>query len=277
MNDTAPPSGQNAATLAALPLAELRMRCTKNAPAVAAYGKWPAHIDISKSLTARIPAADRPAGGLDAGLATALGLIPAHAAPLAAMLHAAYTPAAVEQIRAEIVKTDAGAWRVKDADSAACWWLAACRLCIEGDDVDEKTFRRQLLDFQKLVDDARARKTAAESMLNEMVTSFDTRRGYAFGTMDGAIQGAYIAGHDVAVLHHQTRNLYFIGTFRATLGLENFPFAADTDDKGRPTSGPVHGSRQFVKCATEGEMQAALESVKKHFDKAPAVAKPPKP
>jgi hypothetical protein len=39
----------------------------------------------------------------------------------------------------------------------------------------------------------------------------------------------------------------------------------------------VHGSKQFVKCATEAEMQAAMESVKKHFAKAPGPTKPPTP
>jgi len=268
---------QNAAALAALPLAGLRALCARNAPAVAACGQWPAHIDVADSLTARIPAADQPASGLDAGLATALGLMPAHAAPLAATLHAAYTPAAIEQLRADIEQTPGRVWRVKEADSPTCWWLAACRLCIEGDAVDEKTFRLQLLDFHTLATDPQARKAAAENMLNEMVRSFDTARGYAFGTTDGAIQGAYIAGHDVAVLHHQTRDLYFIGTFRPTLGLENFPFADGTDEKGRPTSGPVHGSRQFVKCASLTEMEAAMESVKKHFAKTPAAPKPPHP
>lgn len=277
MHDTSDIPLQNAAVLAALPIAQIHALCVKNGRAVAILGEWPAQIDVAESLAGRIPTADTPRSGLDAGLATALGLMPPHAGRLAATLHAAYTPAAVEQIRAEIEKTQSGRWQVADAHSATCWWLAACRLCIEGDEVNEKTFRRQLLDFHALVTDAAARKAAADSMLNEMIRSFDTRRGYAFGTVDGALQGAYIAGHDVAVLHHQTRNMYFIGTFRPSLGLETFPFANGTDDRGRPTSGPVHGSRQYVKCATEAEMQAAMESVKKHFAKSPATATPPKP
>lgn len=268
---------QNAAALAVLPLVEIRALCDANGQMVAALGKWPAHINISESLTARIPATDHKSSGFDAGLATALGLIPPHAAALTATLHAAYTPDAIAQVRAEIEKTSDGTWHVKDADSATCWWLAACHVCIEGDDVDEKIFREQLRDFQKYIDDPAARLAAANLTLNDMTQSFDTKRGYAFGMVDGAIQGAYIAGHDVAVLYHQTRDMYFIGTFRPTLGLEKFPFATGADEKGRPTSGPVHGSKQFVKCATEAEMQAAMESVKKHFAKAPGPTKPPTP
>lgn len=268
---------QKAVTLAQQPMATLRVICNTNGAAVAALGAWPTHINIENSLTARIPDDDAPSSGFDAGLATALGLMPAHAASLTATLHAAYTPTAVEQVRGDISKDAEGTWHVKDADSATCWWLAACRLCIEGDDVDTQTFRRQLNDFQKLTDDPAARLAAANSMLNGMVSSFDTTRGFAFGTVDGAIQGAYIAGHDVAVLHHPTRDIYFIGTFRETLGLENFPFADAVDEKGRPTSGPVHGSKQFVKCAREAEMLAAVESVKKHFRQMPRPAKPPVP
>ena len=268
---------QNAATLADQPMATMRVICNGNGAAVAALGAWPAHIKIAESLTARIPDTDAPASGFDAGLATALGLMPAHAAALTATLHAAYTPAAVEQIRREIDKNIDGVWHVKNADSPTCWWLAACRLCIEGDDVDTQTFRRQLRDFQKLTDKPTARLAAANDMLNDMIHSFDTQRGFAFGTVDGAMQGAYIAGHDVAVLHHQTRDMFFIGTFRQSLGLEKFPFAQATDEKGRPTSGPVHGSNQFVKCATEAEMLAAMESVKKYFTKTPNAAKPPAP
>ncbi len=268
---------QNAAALASLPIAEIRALCDANGQMVAALGKWPAHIKISESLGSRIPAADNKSSGFDAGLATALGLIPPHAAVLTATLHAAYTPDAIAQVRAEIEKTSDGAWRVKDAHSAACWWLAACHVCIEGDDVDEKIFREQLRNFQKYMDDPAARLAAANLTLNDMTQSFDTKRGYAFGMVDGAIQGAYIAGHDVAVLHHPTRDMYFIGTFRPTLGLENFPFATAMDEKGRPTSGPVHGSKQFVKCATEAEMQTVMESVKKHFAKTLASAKAPRP
>lgn len=272
-----PIAPQQAAALAAQPMASLRMLCHTNGGAVAALGQWPAHIRIEDSLTARIPDDSTASSGFDAGLATALGLMPAHAAALTATLHAAYTPAAIEQLRSDIEKSTNDTWQVKNAGSATCWWLAACRLCIEGDDVDVQTFRRQLHDFQTLADNPAARLAAANDMLNGMISSFDTKRGFAFGVTDGAIQGAYIAGHDVAVLHHTGRDMYFIGTFRETLGLENFPFATDVDEKGRPTSGAVHGSRQFVKCATETEMTAAMESVKKHFAKSPRPAKTPAP
>lgn len=253
----------SAKEIARQPLETIAARVEQNAAQVAALGVWPAHISLSDSLTARVPSAGQKRSGFDAGLAVSLGLIPPHAQPLLAGLHAAYTPALVTQVRAEIEQqpNNNSAWQVKNADSATCWWLAACSLCIEGDEVDEKTFRQQILDFQTLIDDPAARQTAATKTLNDMTCNFDTKRGYAFGTVDGAIQGAYIAGHSFGVLHHQSRGLYFIGTYLPTLGLEAFEWDKTTDDKGRPTSGPVHGSRQFVKCASKTEMVRAVKVI----------------
>lgn len=237
--------------------------------AVAVLGHWPIHIDREASLSGRIPAEDTTASGFDAGIACALGLLPAQAEKLAATLHAAYTPDAVSAVRASITQQN-GTWQVKDADSAACWWLAACSLCLDGDDVDAATFRGQLQDFDTLQKNPVARKAAAEKTLRAMCASFDTHRGYAFGTQDGCMQGAYIAGHDVAVMYAAHHGVYFIGTYRESLGLENFGWGTAKDDKGRPKSGPVHGSRQFVKCADESELAAALDAVRLP---APAAAK----
>ena len=246
-------------------------------PHIAAIGAWPAWIDIESSLVKRIPTAAQTASGFDAGIACALGLIPPHAEKLAATLHAAYTPEAVADVRASIGHEN-GTWQIKDAQSPACWWLAACSLCLDGDDVDLATFRRQITDFAKLAADDAARKTAAEKTLNDMCRHFDTARGYAFGDRDGCMQGAYIAGHDLAVMHAKHHGVYFIGTFHPSLGLETFNWGTDTDDKGRAKSGPVHGSRQFVKCANESELAAAVAAAQKHLSAptaAPKAAKPP--
>lgn len=267
----------HATDIAHQPLEAIAARVEQNAPKVAALGAWPAHISVSSSLTARVPVAGQKRSGFDAGLATSLGLIPAHAQPLLAGLHAAYTPALVTQVRAEIEQQPLNSgttWQVKNAESATCWWLAACSLCIEGDEVDEKTFRQQLLDFQKLIDDPATRQTAATNMLREMTQSFDTKNGYACGTVDGAIQGAYIAGHSFGVLHHQSHGLYFIGTYLPSLGLENFAWDQGTDDQGRATSGAVHGSRQFVKCASKAEMERAVHQVQESLRAKPAPHSP---
>ena len=84
------------------------------------------------------------------------------------------------------------------------------------------------------------------------------------GTVDGCIQGAYLQGHRFGVHYHESFGLWFIGTYESTLGLEDFSWAEATDGQGRPTSGPVFGSRQFVKCATVGELTEALKVVVAH-------------
>ncbi len=257
--------------LATLDAEALQAHARAAGATVAKAGAWPAWIDIESSLVNRIPANGTAASGFDAGIACALGLMPPHAEKLVATLHAAYTPAAVSDVRAGIDAQN-GAWHIKDAQSPACWWLAACSLCVEGDDVDLATFRKQITDFAALAADDGARKAAAEKTLSDMCRNFDTARGYAFGTRDGCMQGAYIAGHDMAVMHAQHHGVYFIGTFHPSLGLENFGWSKDTDDKGRAKSGPVHGSRQFVKCASESELAAAVAQAQKHLGiAAPAV------
>jgi len=267
------PAQNLAKTLTALAPEDLRARVAANAARIAQLGSWPARIDARDSLADRIPADGETAAGFDAGIACALGLMPPQAEKLAATLHAAYTPAAVTEVRAAITKDTDGRWHIHDADSATCWWLAACSLCTEGDTVDAEMLRTQIHRFAALHGDENARRSAAEKTLNAMCASFETARGYAFGSKDGCMQGAYIAGHDVAVMHAAHHGVYFIGTFHPSLGLENFGWGTATDEKGRAKSGPVHGSRQFVKCADESELTLALKAVRLY---GPA-AKSPRP
>jgi hypothetical protein len=84
-----------------------------------------------------------------------------------------------------------------------------------------------------------------------------------FGTVDGCMQGAYVAGHSFAVMWQEEYGIYFIGTYLPSLGLEGFEFADGKDGEGRATSGAL-GS-QFVKVATEEELARALEVVVAHL------------
>jgi hypothetical protein len=95
-----------------------------------------------------------------------------------------------------------------------------------------------------------------------MSQSFWVEDGVAFGTEDGAMQGAYLAGHDLAVVHDRQAGLYFVGTFQETLGLEEFPWGESVDEQGRPRSGPVHGSHQFIKAASTEEYQRVLATLR---------------
>jgi hypothetical protein len=195
------------------------------------------------------------ASGFDAGIACALDLIPRERQKLAACLHAAYTPAAVEQVRGEA--------RALDPDSQTCWWLAACSVCREGE-LTPEDFSQQVAAFTVLARSPHLRLVAAQATCEAMSRSFWMQDGIAFGTEDGAMQGAYVAGHDVAAVHDEKAGLYFVGTFRETLGLEGFPWSDAVDESGRTCSGPVHGSRQFVKAASAEEYRRVLAALRAH-------------
>jgi len=228
----------------------------KNAGRVASLGNWPPYIP-AESLLSRIPA-DTKGSGFDAGLACALDLIPRNKQRLSATLHAAYTPEAVAQVLKES--------ETMDPDSETVWWLAACHVCDEGAVVDEDHFLWQIHDFKNLVSNAEARVEMARDELEVMQSTFETETyGFPHGIVDGCIQGAYLVGHQFGTIYAKEYNLYFIGTYLPTLGLEEFEWSDEVDEQGRPLSGPVHGSRQFVKCKDLPEFLAAVEVVKRHL------------
>ena len=238
-----------------------RQNVLANASRVAELGNWPEWIDPN-SLAERIPSESKSgAGGFDAGVACALGLIPEDKQKLAATLHAAYTPEAVAQLRTELEDLN--------PDSETAWWLAACSVCEEGS-VDVEKFIAQIADFKDLCKPENIREflNAAKKAEREMLDTFyeDERfgEGVPFGTKDGCMQGAYLAGHPFAVMYSEEYEIYFIGTFHPSLGLENFEWSSEKDEEGRDLSGPVFGSKQFVKCKDLDEALRAIEYVKKH-------------
>lgn len=221
------------------------------APRIAELGEWPDHVDRA-SLAGRVPVPERTGSGFDAGVACALDLIPRHRQKLSARLHAAYTPPAVAQVRAEAPEMD--------PDSETCWWAAACSVCVEGR-LHVEEFRDQLLAFEALRVDPAARRGAALDEIAAMRSRYELRDGIPFSVEDGGMQGAYVDGHRIAVMHEPDEDIWFIGTFEPSLGLEGFEWGSDIDDLGRPRSGPVHGSRQFVRAGTRSELERALEEV----------------
>lgn len=234
-------------------LEEIRQTVADNAERVAKLGEWPSYIQPG-SLLERIPkAGEKKAPGFDAGVACALDLIPRESQKLAAKLHANYSKDAVMQVRKEAEE--------KNPDSETSWWLTACSVCKEGG-IDEQAFLTQVEDFKKLTVDAKLRQEAAEKEFTEMTQRFTLKEGVPYGEQDGCIQGAYLAGYPFGTEYSKNYGLYFIGTFEPTLGLEEFPWSDEKDEKGRAKSGPVFGSKQFVKCATEDEWRKAMEVVK---------------
>ena len=228
-----------------------------NATSVAQLGDWPPYIQPS-SLTDRIPRGEQPGPGFDAGIATALGIIPEDKATLSAVLHAAYTKDAVLQVRAEREE--------KDADSETTWWAAMSSLCREGE-VSQSEFMEQVAQAERLAADPAARLAAAEDLWRQIdgTWKIEDYLGIPYGEVDGCMQAAYLSGYPVAVMWAEAYSLWFIGTYEPSLGLEEFPFSTKTDDQGRTLSGPVHGSKQFVKVSSSEELVSALKAVKLHL------------
>jgi hypothetical protein len=226
---------------------------------LAKLGAWPAYINAEESLILRIPEGDIKAPGFDAGLACALDMIPRDKQKLSAILHAAYTKQAVEQVRREIKLADA-----EFAQSETCWWLAACSVCDEGG-IDVQAFDAQIAQFSVLVEDSLARVAAARAEYAKMSQLFGLIDGVPVAKADGGMQGAYIAGYEWAIQPAPQYGLFFVGTFRETLGLEEFEWSTKVDDQGRPMSGPVHGSRQFVKASSFDELARVVVKVRERL------------
>lgn len=233
----------------------LHKRVANAAPRVARQGSWPEWI-APVSLTERLPAPGRPATGFDAGIACALDLIPPHHQRLSSILHAAYTPDAVAEVRASIVNLD--------ANSDTAWWLAACSVCEEGR-LDEVQLREQFRWFDAIERHEILRFDAARTALASMLSSFEDRGGIPFALRDGGIQGAYIAGHELAGQYNAELDLHFLGTFQDSLGLEDFAWSGEQDEHGISRSGPVHGSLQFVKCSSQDEYLRASQIARAHL------------
>ncbi len=253
---------KNTETVSNLSLEEIRERVGNESERVAELGNWPVWMkpNAAKSLASRIPMAGDTAPGFDAGIACTLGLIPEDKQELSASLHAAYTPEKIAQVRKEVQNMN--------ADSETARWLAACKECAGDEHVDEEKFRKQLSDFDDIAVDPEARLEAANSCYAEKINGFEIDTyGIPFGKKDGCMQAAYIAGHPVASMYADNYRIFFIGTPHESLGLEDF----DWEDPDRPednhqgNSGPVFGSKQFIKCANEDEFRRALEVIKKKF------------
>ncbi len=230
-----------------------------NIDRIARLGNWPAHIDAAASLMGRIPEDDgTTAPGFDAGIACALDIIPQDKQRLSAILHAAYTPEAVMQVRREAA--------TMDPDSETCWWLAACRVC-EEDGVGAEEFCDQVGTMALLALEPESRRNAAIAELEEMcqLVFYDVLLGVPFGMQDGCIQGAYLSGNCFGTRYSEKNGLWYIGTYLPSLGLESFPWSDAKDERGRAKSGPNHGSRQFVTCATKEEFRQAVAVVRAYL------------
>lgn len=234
----------------------LRDFVLSNIDRVVELGQWPerARARAVESLAGRIPVDGGTSSGFDAGIACCLDLIPRNRQRLAATLHASYSAEAVEQVRREAA--------VMSADSETVWWLSASSVCEEEAKVSEAHFIEQCKRFEHLAADPIARATAARREFENMSKGFEVRDGVPYATRNGGMQGAYLAGHEFAVEWSDKWGIYFVGTFRPSLGLESFPFSDEVDADNRKKSGLINNS--FAKC-TKDELPAVLAVVRAHL------------
>jgi hypothetical protein len=234
----------------------LRQLVTVNADRIRTLGEWPDWIQ-SSTLLDRIPTYEQPASGFDAGIACALDLIPRNKQYLSAKLHAHYTPDAVQQVRHELQAENF-------IDSETAWWLLACSFCREGG-VSATDFVAQVHAFEdKARADVSSRLITAMTEYERMCESYTVVDGIAIALRDGGMQAAYLGGYDLAI--QPMHGTWFLGTYQESLGIpEDFPWGSKADEQGRALSGPVHGSKQFVKCATFEELNRALEQIRCEF------------
>lgn len=234
-------------------LRDIRRVVAANAERLAKTGGWPGWIKPD-SILERIPdAADDVAPGFDAGIACTLDLIPRDKQELSARLHANYDKDAVMKIRDEIASLD--------PNSETAWWLAACYVCGTEEQANGAQFLAQIEQFKQIAKDENERLRVARAEIDHIRSSFTLKYGVPFGTKDGCIQGAYVAGYPFGSSYSEGYGIYFIGTYEDSLGLEDFPWSDEKDEKDRPKSGPVFGSKQFVKCANEDEWRRAIAVV----------------
>lgn len=260
-----------------------------NAPRIKQLGGWPDHVD-EMSLVHRIPDEREErltAPGFDAGIACCLDLIPRDKQRLSAILHGAYTEEAVQQLREEIElieeaydwSTDepASNWAGWDSDSIwqlatdteACWWLTACSVASEGAlDADEvllqiKMFKDCFSEDDPFHDPIRLK--TAHNEFQKIKQAFHIIDNIPMATRDGGMQAAYIMGYELAIQYGY--GTWFVGTYRDSLGLpEDYSWTNLRDKKDRPKSGPIFGSKQFVKCATFYELADVLRIARKHLN-----------
>jgi len=222
----------------------------KNSVRVATLGGWAEGDDVLVRLLIRVPSNEEPRPGFDAAIACALDLIPPERQRLPAKLHGAWDAEAVQQIRHEA--------KEMHPNAETTWWLAACHVCREGN-VDSRAFLTQIERFEELVKDPEERRNRAIETFTKMGKAFEmTAEGIPLGFNDGCIQGAYIHGHRYGTQWSKHQQLYFIGTYLPSLGLEEFGWWS-------PNSGPVHGSKQFVKCTTNDEFLDAVKTVRTYL------------
>ena len=148
--------------------------------------------------------------------------------------------------------------------SETTWWLAMSHVCLEHKEmVNSEQYMLQVDKAATLSKDASRRLSAAKAALASLQGTYIAMGGVAYGDVDGCMQAAYLDGFEVAVGWSQAHGIWFIGTFRPSLGLEDFEWSTEVDDRGQPKSGLI--SPQFAKASSMTEAATAAEIAKRHL------------
>ncbi len=230
-------------------LEEIAKTIEENVDRIAKLGGWPDELDKRGALLKRLPLNNSTSTGFDAGIAAALNLIPPECQKLIATIHANYNSSCVEQIREESQEML--------PHTETCWWLAASSL-VTHTQVDEYKFLDQISDFELLREDPLLRRDVAIEMFTTLLESFRCIGGVPFSIRGKGLQGAYLAGYRYGVQYEEEEGAFYVGTYKESLGLERFAWEERLDSEGRPTNGPVFGSRQFVKTFSFQELVKIL-------------------
>ncbi len=202
--------------------------------------------------------------GFDAAVAATLGLVPAqYLAKIMELHNGQYTPELIAEMQTHINflrKNSSATFKDPDQESYTMWWLAYSSLCYEGNatSVDfYEQYQRAVVLFQ----DYNARYEAAIKQAHKLLESFtitEDTNNIPFGTVDGALHGAYLAGYEVASLYAKEYGIYFLGTYipgKFDNIVNNHKFSTELDSSGRTKSGVVNPT--FLKFGTQEELKAA--------------------
>ena len=249
----------------------MREHVNRNGQELARIGNW--RPGALERLVARIPTPGNTSLGADAGIFAALGLTPNEFVETIATLHAGvYTEELVNQIREERkqILDNPG------VQNATLYWLLAGDKIGENEGgVTQERLVKQVADFTDDVgryrsEDREAVRDVTRKALNEFDTitnSFTMFGNVPMSTNSGAIHGAYLSGLPFGTFMSMEYGLFFIGTYKDSMGLENFDWSNRTQNVGGkelPMSGPVvEGSYQFVKCSDVHEFSRAIDVVTK--------------
>ncbi len=227
----------------------------KNEKIISEFTNVTIYNPISERISTEV---DVSQPGFDAAVAATLGLVPTQYLAKIMQLHnGQYTPELIAEMQSHINSIRKTA---DEQDSYTMWWLAYSSLCYEGNatSVDfYEQYQRAVVLFQ----DYKARYSAAHTQAIKMLESFtitEDTNNIPFGTVDGALHGAYLAGHEVASLYAKEYGVYFLGTYipgKFDNIVNNHKFSTELDSSGRTKSGVINPT--FLKFGTQEELKAA--------------------